>query len=151
MRVPRADVFVKKPAKTKQFWLPVFGVLLLLFLSIWLCGCAQWDTKTVRMSVVGGDVWIRSIGSDNQYRQDGTQTSTSVSTPGLAGTQIPPMAASYVTTGMFAGHSVRIEHVSGSVFIEEAVNRNQGISVPDALGKLFQPGDPFAVIERSTP
>jgi hypothetical protein len=49
---------------------------------------------------------------------------------------------------MFAGHSVRIKSVSGSVFIEEAVNRNQGIDVQAALEKLFKPGDPFAVTEK---
>jgi len=113
-----------------------------------LTGCAQWDRKSVTMGQIDGDVWIRSIASDNQYHQNNVTTNASLETPGIPSTQIPPVAISYKTTGMFAGHSVRIESVSGSVFIEEAANRNQGIDVQAALEKLFKPGDPFAVSEN---
>jgi hypothetical protein len=94
---------------------------------------------------VTGDVWIRSIASDNQ-ESSGEGTEISASTPGIG--SVPPIAAALGGKGMFAGHNLVIEDVSGSLFIEEAANRNQGVPTPDVLQRLFKPGDPFAVTEK---
>lgn len=136
----------------------LIGALILVsaFVLVLSCfaGCAMRESKDLVVGDVGGDMWIRSIGSDNQcngndhvFHQEGVSVGASAETPGIVGTQIPPIKAAFNSTGMFAGHSVRIEHVSGSVYIEEAANRNQGITIPETLGKLYKPGDPFAVSE----
>lgn len=41
MRISRSSTQIyQKPKKAKAFWLSIFGVMLLLLLSILLCGCA---------------------------------------------------------------------------------------------------------------
>lgn len=110
-----------------------------------LLGCSQYQRKDVVFRRVTGDVWIRSIASDNQEPTD-EGTAFSASTPGIG--EIPPIQAAYSGKGMFAGHNLIIEDVSGSLFIEEAGNRNQGVPTADVLQRLFKPGDPFAVTEK---
>lgn len=117
----------------------------LFITALILLGCSQYQRNDVVFRRVTGDVWIRSIASDNQ-EPTGEGTEISASTPGIG--SVPPIAAALNGKGMFAGHNLVIEDVSGSLFIEEAGNRNQGVIIQDVLEKLFKPGDPFAVTER---
>ena len=120
------------------------AIVAIALLSI---GCAQFEKNNIVFRGVGGDVWIRSIASDNQ-QSNGESTNIAASTSGLPVEGIPEIETSLAGNGLFAGHSVTIEDVSGSVFIEEAANRNQGVKIGESLEKLFVPGDPFAVTEK---
>lgn len=107
-------------------------------------GCSSFSNKYVAMRHVSGDIWIRSIASDNQ-EPAGEGTNINAESTSLPVDGIPAISAALAGKGMFAGYSVIIEEVSGSIFIEEAGNRNQGVIIKDTLEKLFVPGDPFAV------
>lgn len=119
----------------------------LLIAAVILAGCAQFQRNKIVFRHVTGDVWIRSIASDNHEPTEGG-TDISVNTPGMQTQGIPPIAAALSGKGMFAHHNLVIEDVSGSLFIEEAGNRNQGVPTADVLQRLFKPGDPFAVTEK---
>lgn len=108
------------------------------FCLVAILGCSQMSTQKAEFGFIGGDVWIRSIGSDNQLHK-GESSNIDVSIP----QNIYPVNVGYTSTGLFAGHSIIIKEVSGSLFIEEAVNRNQGIDIESVLSKLYTPGDPF--------
>lgn len=107
-------------------------------------GCAQRSIKTVVFRDIRGDVWVRSIDTDNVNQAGSAGTDIQVDS-GAAPGYAPPIRIGVSGRGIFADSSVYIESVSGSVYIEEAGNRNQEQEIEPALRALFLPGNPFNV------
>lgn len=108
-----------------------------LYLLMILVGCSGGNVRVIEFDTVGGDVWIRSIASDNQSSNEGSSVSGEVPIEGI------DTKWNYLNKGLLSGSSVIIKNVSGCLYIEEAGNRNHNDSIPLILEKLFLPGDPF--------
>ncbi|MBD3267463.1 hypothetical protein GF373_12415 [bacterium] len=101
-----------------------------------LAGCSAGVQKTdVEILAVGQDVWIRDIGSDSQMHEGGPQEVVNATSESLQ--------LEVKKSGLFSGASLRIDNVSGSVYIERALSGTNNVPIPEALGKLFTPGNPF--------
>jgi len=108
-----------------------------------LAGCAQSTEKTLTIRNVGGDLWIRSIGSDNSNAPEDGGTQIDGRSSAIPVTGFPEILIGVAGKGIFSDYSVMIRSVSGSVYIEEAGNRNQQQDAVDILDHLFIPGNPF--------
>ncbi|MBN2329427.1 MAG: hypothetical protein JXR73_19965 [Candidatus Omnitrophica bacterium] len=124
------------------------NILLVIPLAFFLA-CAQSTEKTLTIRNVGGDLWIRSICSDNINQASGAGTEVATETTGLPIRGIPSIKSNIVGKGIFADSGLVIESVSGSVYIEEAGNRNQEQQLNKILERLFLPGNPFSLESES--
>ena len=97
-------------------------------------GCSSGNIRSIQFDKVGGDVWIRSIASDNQKSSaEGTSIDF----------QSVPYQGNFLGRGIVTGSNVSIKDVSGSLYIEEVGNRNQNQDVEKFLQSLYIPGDPL--------
>jgi hypothetical protein len=127
----------------------VFVLLLCIFIALMLAGCALGNRQSADIHVghVGGDLWVRSI-ADGAQMSSGESTSIDLSTDGVPASGIPPIGLGVLGSGMGRSTKVMIDSVSGSFFVDSALHGAQGVPIPEALGKLFKPGDPFAITEK---
>lgn len=122
------------------FWvvIPICFIVGVIFVG---CGSAQYSR--LEIGHVGGDMWVRSIA--NRAQMEGGSTRVDAETPGMPTAGIPPIGFGILGKGMGQAASVRIGSVSGNLFWDSALDGSQGVPIPDALEKLFIPGNPFSV------
>lgn len=115
-----------------------------LGLAILMAGCATTGSQQkFIVDGVGGDLWIRDIGSDAQELRGSNSLEINTEIP-IKSEKIP-VGLNYQNAGLFRGMSAEIKNVSGSVFIDKALTGAQGIDLPASIEKLFVPGNPFDV------
>ena len=112
---------------------------LVLVLLVWMVGCAGvYSERHLVIDGVGGDLWIKRIGSDSQMQ--GGERGVEVDVVGQYGGRV-------VDSGVLGLSSVEVRNVSGSFYIEEALTGMVNVEMGGVVGKLFKPGDPFRMDE----
>lgn len=114
----------------------LFSVLLCLGLA----ACAS-STRTTLVIEDAGALYLRDLASDSRMPSGSTDVSLSGQVP-VSGV-LTPFTALLQGSGMQGTHTVIIRRVTGPIVIERALSNSQGVDLPAALERLFQPGDPF--------
>jgi len=137
------QITLRKSLYWQLGWLFLLGIILGLLFS----GCTLGNQRQTDVYVgrVGGDLWIRSIADGAQMNTG--NSSVDANTPGMPTAGIPPIGLAILGNNSGQSTKVQIDSVSGSFYVESALYGAQGVPIPDALEKLFTPGNPFQIEE----
>jgi hypothetical protein len=86
---------------------------------------------------------IIRIGSANQ-NLDGGSTTFSASTTGAAAAGVPPISLDWLGKNQSSSFEIIIDDIEGAIRFQSVLSDNQGVNIPESLGKLYTPGNPLS-------